>query len=219
MASHPHLPALVPGGALSPDGSTWRSPHDQGWLVPVRARAPSFRGTVKAALTQAGLVDHVRPQGWQTAWVGHGEPAGPGHAVLPDLAPSLRRMAITNNRLATLEDGHVTFRFQEHGRHGWTHRTLPAEACSRRCLHPVRPKGVRKVRDYGFLSPHGRQARDQSGTLLQACPTNARATKSGEDQAPQDTAPAPAEALHGRTCGGPLTLLVRLSPNTRGPPA
>jgi Putative transposase/Transposase zinc-binding domain len=219
MASHPPSHDLGPGGARSPDGSTGRSPRYEDWLVPVRARSNMCRGQFQEALTKAGLLEHVPPQVWQKAWVVHGEPAGTGNEVLTDLAPYIRRLAITNNHIEQLEDGRVTFRFKESGRLVWKHLTLPAAECIRRFLHHVRPKGFLQVRSDGFLSPHGRQALAQSRTLLQACPSHDRAADSGDNRDRQATPPTPEEALHGRTCGGPLVLLLRLSPNTRGPPS
>jgi Putative transposase/Transposase zinc-binding domain len=218
MAYHPQIHYLVPGGALSPDGSTWLSPRYEDRLVPVRARSKIFRGKFKEALTKAGLVEHVPPQVWQKAWVVHWEPAGTGNEVLTYLAPYIRRIAITNNRIEKLEDGHVTFRFKERGSQGWKHLTLPAEEFIRRFLQHVLPKGFLKVRYYGFLSPQGRGALAQIRTLLKACPSNARPAESGQNRERQDPPPAPAEELHGRKCGGPLVLLLQLSPNTRGPP-
>jgi hypothetical protein len=186
--------------------------------VPVRARAPSFRGQFKAALTNAGLVAHVPPQVWHKAGVVPSDPAGPGPEVLPDRAPDLRRMASTNHRSETLADGHGTFRFQASGRQVWHHLTRPAAECIRRFLPPGLPQGVLKLRDSGFLSPHGRGALAPSRTRLQACPSHDRPAQSGHHRAGQDPPPAPAEALHGRKGGGQLVLLWQLSPHTRGPP-
>ena len=76
----------------------------------------------------------------------HWQPAGTGTAVLASCAPSLRRIAITHNRLEKLEDGPVTFRVKERMRHAWTHRTLPAEEFMRRFLQHVLPKGCTNVR-------------------------------------------------------------------------
>jgi hypothetical protein len=219
MAYHPHSQSLVPGGARSPDGSTGLSPPYADWLGPVRALSQSCRGQCKEALTKAGLVEHVPPQVWHKDWVVHGEPAGTGTAVLTDLAPYIRRLAITNSRLDKLADGRVTCRVQESGSHRWTPLTLPAEECIRRFLPHGLPKGFRQVRDDGFLRPHGRHARAHIRTLLQACPSTARAAESGHPRERQDTPPAPAKDLHCRTCGGPLRLRLRRSPNPRGPPS
>jgi putative transposase/transposase-like zinc-binding protein len=219
MAYHPHVHSRVPGGALSPQGSQGLSPRYHAWLVPVRALAKLFRGQCRAALTNAGLRAQVPSHVWQKAWVTHCAPAGTGTEVITDLAPYIRRIAMTNNRIETLEDGQVTFRFKESGSHAWKHRTLPAEEFIRRFLQHVLPKGFLKVRYYGFLSPHCRQSLDQIRTLLEARPRDDQAGESGQGQARQEPQPTPETPRHCRQCGGPLVLLLRLSPNTRGPPS
>ena len=218
MAYHPHIHYLVPGGALSPDGSQWLAPRYDDWLLPVRALSSIFRGKFKEALTKAGLLDHVPSHVWHKEWVTHCKPAGTGTEVITYLAPYIRRIAITNNRIEKLENGQVTFRFKESGSQAWKHRTLPAEEFIRRFLQHVLPKGFIKVRYYGFLSPHCRQSLDQIRTLLEASPSNDPSAESGHIRERGETRPAPAEALHCRKCGGQLLLLLRLSPNTRGPP-
>ena len=110
LASPPHGHALVPGGALSPEGSQGRAPRSEAWRVPVRALSTRCRGQCKAARTSAGRCDPVPPQGWTQAWGTHGTPAGPGTAVLTSFAPSISRRALTTHRLETLADGSVTVR-------------------------------------------------------------------------------------------------------------
>jgi hypothetical protein len=162
LADHPHVHSLVPGGALAPDGGQWLSPRSADWLVPVHALSALFQGKCKAALTTAGLLTPVPPQVWTKGWVTPCQPAGTGTEVLTYRAPSIRRIAITNHRLETLEDGHVTFRVTERTSHTWTSRTLPAEACMRRFLPHVLPKGCVQVRSYGVLSPRRRPALAQT---------------------------------------------------------
>lgn len=219
LADHPQVPSLVPGGAVSPQGSPWLSPRAHAWRVPVRARSQRFRGTCTAALTQAGLLAPVPPHVWLKAWGTPGEPVGTGTAVITDRAPDLRRMAITHNRLAQRADGPVTCRFKARGSHAWTHRTLPAAACIRRCLPHGRPKGLLTVRDDGVLRLPCRPSLDPIRTLLEARPCDHQGGASGPDQARQAPHPIPETPRHGRTCGGPLVLRRRLSPNNRGPPS
>jgi Putative transposase/Transposase zinc-binding domain len=218
LAYHPHVHYLVPGGALSPEGSQWRSPRSAAWLVPVRALSQLFRGKFKAALTTAGLCDAVPPQVWQQAWVTHCKPAGTGTEVLTYFAPYIYRIALTNNRLETLEDGHVTFRVKKRSGTGWKRLTLPADAFIHRFLQHVLPRGFITVRSYGFLSPSCRKVLPQLRTLLAACPRNNPAVESGPHRAPQATPPTPVEARHCRQCGGQLVFLGRLSPPKRAPP-
>jgi Putative transposase len=146
----------------------------------------------------------VPPQVWTPGWVTHCPPAGTGTEVLTYCAPSLYRMAITTNRLAKLEDEHVTFRVKERTRHAWTPRTLPVEACSRRFLQPVLPQGFPPSRHTALAQLHTRFA---------TCPSSAQGAKSRPPWDRPQTAPAQEVALHCRTCAGPLVFLVRLVPN------
>jgi hypothetical protein len=57
---HPHLHCIVPGGALSPDGSRWCCPKQRKFLFPVRALAVVFRGKFLAELKQL-LADTENP--------------------------------------------------------------------------------------------------------------------------------------------------------------
>ena len=218
MAYHPHVHDLVPGGALAPDGTTWLTPRSTDWLVPVHALSMLFRGKFKAALTTAGLLAHAPPQVWRKGWITHCQPAGTGTEVITSLAPSIRRIAITNNRIEKLADGHVTFRFKASGSEKGQHRTLPATEFIRRFLPPVLPKGLITVRYYGFLSPSRRTTLAPIRTLLETCSSHDHAVQSHPNRKQPAPPPAPGEARHCRTCGGPLVFLYRLVPNKRGPP-
>lgn len=209
-ASHPPRHALGPGGALAPDDSTWRPPRSAEWLVPVHALSTLFRGKVQAALTPTGLLAHVPPQVWTPGWMPHGQPAGTGTELLASCAPSLSRLALTTTRREKCADGSVTCRVTERTSPAWTHRTRPAEACMRRCLQHVRPKGCITGRSDGLLSPSRRPALAQLRTRLAACPSHDQAAQSGHTRDRPETARAPEAALHGPTCDGPLVFLCHL---------
>jgi hypothetical protein len=218
LASHPHVHDLVPGGALSPEGFQWLSPRSAAWLVPVRALSRLFRGTCKAALTTAGLCAPVPPQVWHKDWVTHCQPAGTGTEVLTSFAPSIYRIALTTNRLETLEDGHVTFRCKKRNGTGWKRLTLPAETFIHRFLQHVLPRRFSKVRSYGLLSPSRRKGLPQIRTLLAARFLNDLVTQSTPPQDRPPPHPGPEQARRCRTCGGLLVFLGRLSPHPREPP-
>jgi Putative transposase len=218
LASHPPGHSLVPGGALSPEGSQGFSPRCEAWLVPVRARSRLFRGKCQAALTTAGLGEPVPSQVWHKAWVTHCQPAGPGTAVLASFAPYIYRIALTNNRLETLADGHVTFRFTKRRGAGWTRLTLPAETCIHRFLQHVLPRRCSQVRSYGLRSPSRRQGLPQIRTLLAACPSNALVMQNTPPPERPPPRPVPAPKRRCRTWGGLLVFLGRLSPPPRKPP-
>ena len=218
LASHPHVHSLVPGGGLSPEGTQWLSPRSAAWLVPVRALSRLFRGTVRAALTTTGLDALVPPQAWHKAWVTHCQPAGTGTAVLASFAPYIYRIALTNNRLETLEDGHVTCRLQQRNRAGWQRLTLPVHTFIHRFLQHVLPRAFPTVRAYGFLSPRRRQSLPQIRMLLA---THLLPAPAPEIASPRPAALAPPTAPAARCCrhcGGLLVLVGRLAPHAREPP-
>ena len=74
--------------------------------------------------------------------------------MLKYLARYTHRVAISNQRLVSLEHGRVTFRWKNyaHAREPAT-MTMPAEEFIRRFLLHVLPKGLVKVRHFGFSKP------------------------------------------------------------------
>jgi hypothetical protein len=128
LAHHPHVHCVVPGGGLSPDGSSWISCHP-GFFLPVRVLSRVFRGKFLAMLRNAFdrgcLSFHGRLSGLavpckferrlkssaRTDWVVYAKPPFGGPAqVLKYLARYTHRVAITNRRLVALADGKVRFR-------------------------------------------------------------------------------------------------------------
>jgi hypothetical protein len=220
LAYHPPVHYLVPGGGLSSEGTQWLSPRSAAWLVPVRALSRLFRGKLKAALTTTGFDALVPSQVWHKDWVTHCQPAGTGTEVLTYFAPYIYRIALTNNRLVALEDGHVTFRYKKRTGTGWKRMTLPAEAFIHRFLQHVLPRGFPKVRAYGFLSPSRRKCLPQLQALLAAnLPTApAPAPKHASPRVPAPPSPTPAADRGCRHCGGRLVCLGRLVPHPREPP-
>ena len=94
---------------------------------------------------------------------------GPEH-VLHYLARYTHRVAISNHRLIVMEDGKVTFRWKDYA-HGGKKRkmTLAAEEFIRRFLLHVLPKGLARIRHYGWMANRCRRQRAaQCRTLLGA---------------------------------------------------
>ena len=104
---------------------------------------------------------------------------GPEH-VLHYLARYTHRVAISNHRLISLEDGKVTFRWKDYA-HGGKKRkmTLDATEFIRRFLLHVLPKGLVRIRYYGWMANRCRRQRAmQCRELLGAEPTEALLTTS-----------------------------------------
>ena len=95
---------------------------------------------------------------WQTDWVVKIKPPIKNpEKVLDYLGRYVHRIAIANSRILSLEDGKVTFRYQELDTRRWKTMTLAAEEFLRRYLQHVLPEGFHKVRYFGLWSPANRQ--------------------------------------------------------------
>src|SRR5207249_2082925 len=70
------------------------------------------------------------------------------------------RVAISNSRLVSLDQGEVTFEYKDYAKGGKKKLlTLPAEEFIRRFLLHVLPKGFVKVRHYGLLANAHREGK------------------------------------------------------------
>ena len=170
LSQHLHLHCLIAGGALHQDGHWIRS--RRGFLFPAKALSPVFRGkfiaglkrlfhagTLKLAGLSATLADpheqrHLVNTLHETDWVVYAKRpfAGP-QQVLDYLGRYTHRVAISNNRLVSLKDDEVRFRYKDHA-HGNRRKVLslePAEFIRRFLLH-VLPAGFMRIRHYGILA-------------------------------------------------------------------
>lgn len=189
LEQHLHLHCLILGGALARDGSRWL-PAKPGFLFPVRALAAVFRGKYLAGLQQAFARGELRLAGSvaglaappavaaflarcrTTDWVVYAKPpfAGPAQ-VLEYLGRYTHRVAISNDRLVSVDDGQVRFRWKDYA-HG--HRlktmTLPAAEFLRRFLLHILPDRFVRIRHFGVLANRGRTAKLARCRALLAAP-------------------------------------------------
>jgi hypothetical protein len=219
LASPPQVQDRVPGGARSPDGSTGRSPREAAWRGPVPARSPRLRGTGQAALTTAGLLVPVPPQGWPKGSVTPGPLAGTGTAGRASCAPERRRVARTTQRLVHRADGHGTCRVKARTSPAWRPRRRSAAAVMRRVLPPGLPQRGLTGRDAGLLRPRRRPVLAPSRALWAASPSHAQAPPRGPTRDRHATSPTPAAARPGRRGGGPRVWRCRRGPPQRRPPS
>lgn len=204
---HPHVHYIVTGGGLTDDGH-WRTARKD-FLVPVKALSPIFRAKFRDQLKKSELFAAVAPRVWRKDWVVHSEAVGSGQQAFQYLAPYIFRVALSNNRLRHLHDGHVTFFYKESATDQLKRCTITAEEFIRRFLQHVLPNRFIKVRYYGLLSPAHRQLLHQARQLLSATTSKLKreVVKTTE----------PLALLSCPHCGGPLTLLSPLAPRGRAP--
>ena len=220
LADHPHVPCLVPAGAVSPDRTPWR-PARTSYLVPVQALAKRFRGRFRALVRQARPDLSIPESVWAQGWVVYGKPAVQGpEQVLNYLDRDVHRSALTHSRLLSLEDGHLYCRYRDAQAQRWQTMTRPAAECIRRFLPHVLPQGVHQVRDDGLWSPVQRPLLHQRQLLLAGQTPPAPLAAPDRERQPSDSADAPLQAgqrcLHGGQ--GWLVVIRQLPRRQRGPP-
>jgi hypothetical protein len=91
---------------------------------------------------------------WNAKWVVHAKRpfAGP-EQVLDYVGRYTHRVAISNNRLESMDDANVSFRWKDYrGNNKQKTMTLTGEEFIRRFLLHVVPRGFQRIRYYGFLA-------------------------------------------------------------------
>jgi len=233
---HPHVHCVVTGGGLScdPAGKLDTTPRwvacRRGFFLPVRVLGRVFRSQFLNGLNRlfaegqlllpgrlhALAKPDARAAWWKTLyaqdWVVYSKrPFGGPEQVLKYLARYTHRVAISNSRLESLDDGRVTFRLKDYAEGGRTKRlTLDAEEFLRRFVQHVLPRGFVKVRHYGLLANGQRHARLSVCRRLLLVATVA-AVVPGADPVPV----APAQPRCCPECGGTRLVHRELTPAAR----
>jgi hypothetical protein len=171
LEHHAHVHYVVPAGGFSPGRTSWVRGNPK-FFLPVEALSQVFRGKFVQALRTlfrrgklvfAGalkLLDNARSfsrflHSLHTRdWVVYAKKpfGGPEH-VLHYLGRYTHRVAISNHRLLSFQDGRVTFRWRDYA-HGNKKRkmTLSAHEFIRRFLLHVLPSGFVRIRYFGWMA-------------------------------------------------------------------
>jgi hypothetical protein len=187
LLDHPHAHLLVSAGGLSADGQQWVHPKNPAFLVPCFALSKIFQGKFKAGLKKLQLLGQVPASVWKQKWVVHCQHAGSGEKVLDYLGRYVFRIAITNSRLESFENGQVTFRYRDNRTQQLKHLALSAEEFIRRFLRHVLPKSFVKVRAYGLWSARNQAKLEKARQLLD--PPKPVSSILGQPTPPPDSAP------------------------------
>ena len=175
LMEHPHVHCVVTGGGLSSD-NRWVSCR-KGFFIPVRVMSSLFRGKfldhLKKSFDDEDLIFHggiahlkdprifevFRRQFYHKKWVVYCKPPFDGaEGVLQYLGRYTHRIAISNNRILTLQDGEVSFRWRDYS-DGDRQKTMTVKAHEfiRRFLLHVLPHRYVRIRHFGLLSNRNRK--------------------------------------------------------------
>lgn len=165
---HPHAHMLITGGGISSDAEHWEPARNE-FLVPVQALsakiAKKFRDGLKKEMPD--VFDTISADVWRREWVSFCKHYGYGNdAVLNYLSRYVFRTAITNARILTMNDTHVTFRYKDRSTDTWQTLRLPGVEFLRRFLQHVLPRGFHKCRYYGLWHSSRRHLSSRAWLLL-----------------------------------------------------
>ena len=159
LKDHFHLHCLVPAGALSLDQSRWIKARPN-FLFAVKALSLVFRGKFLDLLKQAGAkggsettserLKALRKKNWI---VYAKRPFGSPQTVLDYLGRYTHRVALSNERILSVQNGQVTFTYRDRkDKDQLKSMTLEAQEFIRRFLLHVLPDGFMRIRHFGFLA-------------------------------------------------------------------
>ncbi len=151
---HPHIHMIVTGGGLTPDRK-WRASSKR-FFLPVRVLSAKFRGKFLALLKNrfSAIDKNLLDICYQQKWVVYCKPPFDNAGmVVSYLGRYTHRVAISNSRILSLQNGTVTFRWRDYT-HGNQEKlmTLDAGEFIRRFLLHILPAGFRKIRHYGLFA-------------------------------------------------------------------
>ena len=176
---HPHLHCVVPGGGISLSGSRWSGCRKSSFFLPVRLLSHQFRKSFLRALrrvfrkgalrfhgdlkslSQPAAFDALCENAAAVDGVVHSQPPfGGPRRVLKYLARYTHRVAISNHRLRSLENGRVSFEWKDYADRSRTKLlTLDAVEFLRRFLLHLLPTGLVRLRQFGFLANRVRKSK------------------------------------------------------------
>jgi hypothetical protein len=183
---HPHLHLVVTGGGLDSSANRW-VPAKNSFLVPVKALSQIVRGKFLDALRETfhqgkllfrGNTEDLKEESTfdrflkklrRQKWVAYSKkPFDGAQHVYAYLSRYTHRVAISNHRLVSCQDGQVTFRARNNASPEKPRLvTLPAQEFIRRFLLHVLPSGFVKIRHYGLLAPCNAKTKlEKARTLL-----------------------------------------------------
>lgn len=178
VLDHFHLHCLIPAGALSFDNSKWTAAREN-FLFRAGSLGKEFSKRYIKKLGKAYQKQQLvfppnieflaSPEGFsmlkdktrENPWIVYAKRpfAGP-EQVLQYLGRYTHRVAISNERIQSIDNEKITFTYKDRKNNNQTKTmTLEAHEFIRRFLLHVLPDGFMKIRYFGFLS-HRNKARD-----------------------------------------------------------
>ena len=160
---HPHLHIIVPSGRYDAAKQQWHK-GDSRYLFNAFSLANVWRARMMEAIHHHAEL--TLPSDMPSKWVVDCRKVGFGLSSLQYLSRYLYRGVLPDKDIINITDDKVTFRYREGGSNITKTRTLPVLKFLWLILQHVLPKGLQRVRDYGFLRGNAKTLRLKIQLLL-----------------------------------------------------
>lgn len=164
LAQHVHLHCLIPGIRLSEDKQSLKLIQGK-YLYPIRALQRKYRGKLVSLMRQAYQsgelfriknsqeIKTILDQVMKKTWVIYIKPyLKKPETILKYLSRYTYKIAISNQRLVSINEKQVTFKYKDYRDGKNKVMVLDGVEFLRRFLQHVLPKGFMRIRHYGFLA-------------------------------------------------------------------
>ena len=161
LSLHPHIHCIVPAAGYSLKGDWKRIGTYDDFLYPVHQLSATFKGkfldSLERSLRKNGLLDGFDPmiqKAWNKSWVVYCEPSmAKAEHVIRYLGQYTHRVAISNDRILSMNQTHVTFIAKDYRERAQKKPVTMTgvEFLRRFCLH-ILPKRFVKIRRYGIYN-------------------------------------------------------------------
>ena len=173
LVYHPHIHCIVPAGGIDKIGK-WRNSKKK-FFIPVKVLSRKFRGKFLYYLKKEELkfygkneylnnkqnFDELMSKMYNKEWISYCKPPFENaKSVIKYLGRYTHRVAISNERIVSEENGEVTFKYRDYkDNNKMKEMTVKAEEFIRRFLMHILPPGFMKIRHYGLLGNRNKKTK------------------------------------------------------------
>ena len=160
LSLHPHIHCLVPAAGFSLKGKWKNIGKNDKYLYVVQQLSATFKGKFLDSLKRqlrkikhTGFINQIE-QAYQTKWVVYSEaPISGVKQVVKYLGQYTHRIAISNQRIKSIEEGKVHFYAKDY-RDNATQKLVKMDGVEflRRFVQHVLPKGFVRIRRFGIYN-------------------------------------------------------------------
>lgn len=187
LSLHPHLHCIVPGGGVDDKGKWKGQLRSDKYLFPVKALSKVFRAKYVQQLREKGIDDKALIESlFAKQWVVYAKrPFGGPKQVIEYLGRYTHKVAISNHRIAEVNEATVSFSYKDYKAAGVNSRmSLSNQEFVRRFAQHILPPRFIRIRHYGIVSSTWKRGKLQAlqstlqierkakpvNTLLRKCP-------------------------------------------------